>query len=420
MATNLRHFFDHRNRSVRIDLFEELSDQALVAIRTFARRIGAPHLVDEVILPKLREGESHLFAAVQDRPWPPWGLGARHVVALCQTHLVADETFAISPVYAADEDLTNIGMISAIFKEALDFLAASPRAEISYMVGEGSTLVDRVLLKNSFQKSDDVLVTWAGRYYMYHALASDVLKSLGLDKVSVPDLLAHDLDAASLDNNALFHGTLYLGSRAEWAADRLISEILQNVRGGSAGKPGGVPGGTGQWSFDPADLVEVQVGNILGPEESQALLNYLVENENNFTTATIVPPGARSASVNEELRKSRTLDKLGKFEGLLTEKIKQHLQPTLQNLGLKQFPLGRIEIQATASGDGDYFRLHPDSDANDTRELSFVYFVHDEPRRFSGGELRIFATRSSTVSSLGQTIHTCCRPGGTPWFSFRP
>ena len=308
-----------------------------------------------------------------------------------QTHLVADETFAISPVYAADEDLTNIGMISAIFKEALDFLAASPRAEISYMVGEGSTLVDRVLLKNSFQKSDDV---WSrGPAGIICITRSRVTCSRVWAWTKFPYRTLAHLDAASLDNNALFHGTLYLGSRAEWAADRLISEILQNVRGGSAGKPGGVPGGTGQWSFDPADLVEVQVGNILGPEESQALLNYLVENENNFTTATIVPPGARSASVNEELRKSRTLDKLGKFEGLLTEKIKQHLQPTLQNLGLKQFPLGRIEIQATASGDGDYFRLHPDSDANDTRELSFVYFVHDEPRRFSGGELRIFATK---------------------------
>ena len=393
MAKDLRHFFDHRNRSVRIDMFEELSDQALVAIRSFTRRIGAPHLVDEVIVPKLREGDSHLFVAVQDRPWPPWGLGARHVVALCQTHLIADETYAISAVYVTDEDLTNIGMISAVFKEALDMLAASPRAEVSYMVAEGSTLVDHVLTKNRLRKSDDVLVTWAGRYYMYHATASDMLSSLGLDKLSVPDLLSHEIDPATLESNALFHNTLYLGSRAEWALDRAIAEVLQNVRGGSAGKPGGVPGGTGQWAFDPADLVEVQIGNILGPVENQALLSFLVENENNFTSATVLEPGAKTNAVNEKLRRSRTLDKLGRFEQLLADKIKQHLQPALQKLGHKEFPLGRIEIQATASNDGDYFRLHPDSDANDTRELSFVYFLHAEPRRFSGGELRIFATK---------------------------
>jgi len=62
----------------------------------------------------------------------------------------------------------------------------------------------------------------------------------------------------------------------------------------------------------------------------------------------------------------------------------------LKKLGLAAFPLGRIEIQMTASGDGDYFRMHRDGDLQSTRELSFVYFFFSEPRRFSGGELRIF------------------------------
>jgi Rps23 Pro-64 3,4-dihydroxylase Tpa1-like proline 4-hydroxylase len=52
--------------------------------------------------------------------------------------------------------------------------------------------------------------------------------------------------------------------------------------------------------------------------------------------------------------------------------------------------VGRVEIQLTASGDGDYFRLHHDSDDTSTRELSFVYFFYAEPRGFSGGELRIY------------------------------
>jgi hypothetical protein len=231
MATDLRKFFDQRNRSTRIDLFEELSEQALVAVRSFCRRIGAPHLLDEVILPKLHEGDSQLLAAVQDRPWPPWGLGARHIIALCQTHLITDESYAISSVYVTDEDLTNIGMISAVFKETIDQLAVNPRAEICYLVAEGSTLVDHVLTKTGFRKSDEVFVTWAGRYHTYRTLAGDLLNALGLDKLSAPDLLAHDMEPATLEKNALYHGTLYLGSRAEWAVDRQISEIIQVVRG---------------------------------------------------------------------------------------------------------------------------------------------------------------------------------------------
>jgi Rps23 Pro-64 3,4-dihydroxylase Tpa1-like proline 4-hydroxylase len=128
-------------------------------------------------------------------------------------------------------------------------------------------------------------------------------------------------------------------------------------------------------------------------QEQQALLNFIIASENNFAPATVIPPGSSSSVVNEQLRRSRTLSQLGQFESMLAEKIKERLQPALQRLGYQQFPVGRIEIQATASNDGDYFRLHPDSDVNDTREISFVYFLHREPRRFSGGELRIFKTR---------------------------
>jgi Rps23 Pro-64 3,4-dihydroxylase Tpa1-like proline 4-hydroxylase len=75
------------------------------------------------------------------------------------------------------------------------------------------------------------------------------------------------------------------------------------------------------------------------------------------------------------------------------ERLREPLQTALQRLGKSPFPLGRIELQVTASNDGDYSRLHRDSDGRDTRELSFVYFFHREPRRFSGGELRIYPTR---------------------------
>jgi hypothetical protein len=392
MAQDPRSFYDRRNRSVRIDLFEELSDQAKAALRSFCRRIGAPHLVDEVILPKLCEGHSQLLVGVQDRPWPPWGLGARNFVAVCQSNLISDETYALSTVYVADGDLTNIGLISAVFKEAVDQITVSPRAELAYLVSENSALADHVLTNAGFRKSDDVFVTWTGRYNTYHAPASEVLANLGLDKLSSADLLAHDMDASVLERNALFHNTLYLGSRAEWAIDQGISEIIDLVRGGHASKPAGVPSGTGQWVFDPESIIEVEVRNLLGPDKQQELLNYLIASERKFVPAAVIERG-QDAAVNETMRRSRTLDDLGKHGNIIIEEIKSHLQPALQRLNYQPFPLGEIEIQATASNHGDYFRLHPDSDGRDTREISFVYFLYREPRRFSGGELRVFKTR---------------------------
>lgn len=394
MSENIKKFLDERNRSTRIDLFEEeLNDQNLAALRSFTRRLGAPHLLEEVILPTLREGDSQILVAVQDRPWPPWGLGARHISALCQTHLVSDYSYSISPVYVTDEDATNVGMISAVYKEALEQLAVNPRAEVCYLVAEGSTLADYVLQSNGFRKSDDVFVNFTGRYYTYRAEAAKLLSQLSLEKTATPDLLAHDIDRETLAKYALFHQTVYLGSRAEWTIESGIPEILRLPRGGHAGKPGGVPSGTsGRFVEDPELPFEIAVVNFLG-DARQKLLDFVISQEKNFKPATIIARGAGSPSVDPKLRKSKTLDKLNNFEAMIAERVKAQLEPVLSKLNHKSFPVGRIELQATASNDGDYFRLHADSDGKDTREISFVYFFHGEPRRFSGGELRLYQTR---------------------------
>ena len=392
MAENIKKFLDERNRSTRIDLFEELNDHTLAALRSFTRRLGAPHLLDEVILPTLREGDSQILVAVQDRPWPPWGLGARYITALCQTHLVSDNSYSVSPVYVTDEDATNVGMITAVYKEALEQLAVNPRAEVCYLVAEGSTLVDYVLTSNGFRKSDDVFVNFSGRYYTYRAEAAKLLSQLSLEKTATPDLLAHDIDPGTLAKYALLHQSLYLGSRAEWTLERATPEIIRLPRGGHAGKPGGVPSGTGRFTVDPEIVFDVGIANFLG-ESRQKLLDFIVNQEKNFKPATIIARGASKPSVDPKLRKGKTLDKLPGFDAMIVERVKAQIEPVLKRLNHPAFPVGRIEVQATASNDGDYFRLHADSDGKDTRELSFVYFFHGEPRRFSGGELRVYETR---------------------------
>jgi hypothetical protein len=392
MKNPTQHFFDEANRSTRIDLFHELNHHTQAAIHSFTRQLGAPHLLEEVLLPIMHEGDAQIVVAVQDRPWPPWGLGARRIRALCQTHAVGDASFAVSPVYVLDEDLTNVGLISAVFKEALESLASSPRAEVCYLVAEGSTLVDSVLRANGFNKSDDVFVNWAGRYYTYRAPVGEVLGRLGLGPLSSPDLLAHDLDEAVLQRNALFQTALISGSRAEWARESALAEIIRLVRGGHFSKPGGVPSGSGRFALDPESIIEVSVANFLG-DARQPLLDHVLSREAEFQAATVVPTGATAPAVNPTVRRARTVDGLGKYEGTFVERLKAELQPALEKLGHKAFPIGNIEIQVTASNDGDYFRLHHDTGAEDTREISFVYFFHREPRRFSGGELRLYPTR---------------------------
>lgn len=403
------HLYQPRNESTRIDQFDELSHTALAAIRSFVRRLGAPHLVDEVILPTLQDGDAQIYAAVRDRPWPPWGLGARRVTALCQVQAIADESYAVSPVYVTDEDLTNVGLMAAVFKEVLEGLAVRKDSEVNYLLAEGSTLAHHVLTSNGCARHDDVFLTEQARYYTYRIGARELLERLGLADLATPDVLAHEIPPATLECNALFHQTILLGSKA--------AEIIQLVRGGHAGKPGGVPSGTGRWGRFPLedpDWFFASLESFLGDARPK-LLDYVLSKESDFRPSTIVEPNTDRAAVNERLRRSKTLDQLGEFEALFKERIKEVLSPVLARLKLPAFPLGRIEIQITASGDGDYFRMHRDGDDTSTRELSFVYFLHREPRRFSGGELRLFdnervgdklvpTDRSQTLSPRQDTI----------------
>lgn len=125
------------------------------------------------------------------------------------------------------------------------------------------------------------------------------------------------------------------------------------------------------------------IPGFLGSQRS-GLLDYVLAHESQFSAATVSIGNGRA--VVEGVRRARVLETLGPFEEAFLERLRR---PQVLD-----FPLGRIEHQVAASNDGDYFRAHIDGGPDDTREITFVYFLHSEPRRFSGGELII---RSSTV-----------------------
>jgi Rps23 Pro-64 3,4-dihydroxylase Tpa1-like proline 4-hydroxylase len=392
-----RGLFDDRNDNTRIDLFEELTDQISVALRAFCRRLGAPHLFDERIAPMLREGDSYLFVTVRDRPWPPWGIGARHISAACHVHKIADDTFSLSPVYVTDDDVGNVGLQSALLKEALEFLAVNDRADVAFVAAEGSTLADAVLRRYGFERGDDVVLTEHARYLTYRCRAAKLLAELGLDGTGTPALFAHAIEPDSLSHVAGFTGGIYLASRADWLADQ-PSEIINLMRGSHATKPGGVPSGSGRftWVVDPAperSAAPLAVGyeGFLGGDVQTQLLQHLMERQGQFSTATVARAG-EEPHVDPHARKAATLDDLGAVRTLFVQRLQAALPEVLDKLQYPAFPVGDIELQVTASNHGDYYRLHLDADEQSTREISFVYYLFKEPAAFTGGELRLYAT----------------------------
>ncbi|MEO6501529.1 MAG: hypothetical protein ABIQ09_06415 [Jatrophihabitantaceae bacterium] len=235
-------FHDQLNDVVRIDRVDEMDSHLAVATMGFFRRLGIPHLYSERIAPTLEGGDSQVFLAARDRPWPPWGLGARSIGALCQVHPVGKSTYALSPVFTAEEDATNIGLIAAVYKETLEELSRTGGAEVSYLVVEGSRFTDRLLRSVGFQPSDDLQVSDQAKYRFYRVEAGKLAAALGLDKVSVPELLAHKLEDATLDRLSSYFAGLHLATGQGRFTDRVVYEIGW-IDGGlfDASLPGGVP-----------------------------------------------------------------------------------------------------------------------------------------------------------------------------------
>ncbi len=135
----------------------------------------------------------------------------------------------------------------------------------------------------------------------------------------------------------------------------------------------------------------VVLDEFLAPQELEELTRFTLEHETEFQASEVVAPTSERGVVNYDHRRSRVLMDLGAHQQRMLARIKTVLPEVLEKLGMSEFDISGLEMQITASNDGDFFHFHSDngSDRVAARHLTFVYFFHREPKQFEGGELRI-------------------------------
>jgi SM-20-related protein len=123
----------------------------------------------------------------------------------------------------------------------------------------------------------------------------------------------------------------------------------------------------------------------LDDAEARDALEYAIGAEGQFTEA-------KTSTGAADFREARVIYTPWRFADLVRDKIRPMLGELLHHFEIEPFPVGDIECQLTAHGDGDFFKLHNDSGSPDTasRVLTYVYYFHRSPRRFTGGELRVY------------------------------
>lgn len=132
----------------------------------------------------------------------------------------------------------------------------------------------------------------------------------------------------------------------------------------------------------------------LGETQAAGLLAFGLAAEARFTPTRLNDHGA--GRLHPVVRQSCVLKDLGTFGGPLRRKALA-LQADLETaFGMSRTPANSTQMEMVAHGDGACYRPHTDTYVGDEytpggrRRLTMVYYFHRQPRRFTGGRLRLF------------------------------
>jgi Rps23 Pro-64 3,4-dihydroxylase Tpa1-like proline 4-hydroxylase len=122
------------------------------------------------------------------------------------------------------------------------------------------------------------------------------------------------------------------------------------------------------------------------------LLAYVAMREDDFFDTGIGKNGA----VDKTVRRSRKIREFGPLRDALEDAFRAAMPQAISALGLARFELASLSLELAAHGDGDFYRRHIDTFVgeqrqNNDRVLTGVFYFHNQPKAFEGGELRLYS-----------------------------
>jgi tetratricopeptide (TPR) repeat protein len=136
----------------------------------------------------------------------------------------------------------------------------------------------------------------------------------------------------------------------------------------------------------------VRLENFLDRARHGELLQLVTSNAGAFEPSTVGGMGTNGLEPRVDLD-TRISFRLVHVEPILLwlrPFVEAHLPSVGATLGIAPFEVSKIELKCTAYGDGNFFSLHSDTLHHPTRRISFVYYFHRLPKRYSGGALLLY------------------------------
>jgi len=136
------------------------------------------------------------------------------------------------------------------------------------------------------------------------------------------------------------------------------------------------------------------VRDFLPPPTPGHLLDWAIGNEAEFTP-TVVDYQQQNGQ-DPTVRVSLGVRKFGPLEAMLREHVLKIAPVLIEELRVSLSGISRVELEFVAHNDGAFFTRHIDTEtgarwaADGIRFLSGVYYLHHQPKAFTGGCLRLF------------------------------
>ena len=147
----------------------------------------------------------------------------------------------------------------------------------------------------------------------------------------------------------------------------------------------------------PVVVPFARLAGFLDAEAHAAVMAFAQENLASFQVSQVLH-GMDSAT-DSRVRSSRVAMQPEDIAASFKPRVIAALPGVFARLGYEPFEVAKIELQMTAHLDGDFYSQHNDNSHghrkghdSDGRRISFVYYFCREPKRFTGGELRLFDT----------------------------
>jgi SM-20-related protein len=157
----------------------------------------------------------------------------------------------------------------------------------------------------------------------------------------------------------------------------------------------------------------LRITDFLSWEEHQRVLDLALAAEDAFQDSGVIDEHG-SDQKDYGFRRSRTLSgsPLEAVWPLFERELRSILPHVRRELGLSWFPLGEVERQLTAHEGGGFFAPHVDTGHPlvASRRISCVYHFHSSPRRFTGGELKLYDTWVTDRGSTAAATYTTLTP----------